>query len=142
VIDAPLVVRKMALISADLREIMRLADRPPEQYLADPHAQVLAERYLERVIGRMIDINYHLLTAAGQPPPKDYYESFIKLGTMGVLAVDLARELATSTGLRNRIAHEYDDIDHAKVHAGLAAAARDVPQYLRSVQARLDSGGP
>ena len=140
-IEAPLVVRKMALISADLKEIVELGGRPLEDHLGDLHAQALAERYLERVIGRMVDINYHLITAGGDRPPKDYYDSFIKLGTIRVLPPELARELAASTGLRNRIAHEYDDIDHAKVHEGLRAAARDVPQYLRHVQSHLESLG-
>ena len=140
-IEAPLIVRKMVLISADLKEILRLGERTLDDYLGDLHAQVLSERYLERVIGRMVDINYHLITGGGDPPPKDYYDSFIKLGTIRILPQDLARALAASTGLRNRIAHEYDDIDHTKVHEGLRAAARDVPQYLRHVQSHLDSPG-
>ena len=81
-------------------------------------------------------------SAGGDHPPKDYYDSFIKLGTIRILPQELARALAASTGLRNRIAHEYDDIDHAKVHEGLRAATRDVPQYLRHVQSYLDSLGP
>jgi uncharacterized protein YutE (UPF0331/DUF86 family) len=138
-IDGPLLVRKMALVTADLKEIVKLGERGLEDHLRDLHAQVLAERYLERVIGRMVDINYHLITGSGNPPPKDYYESFIRLVMLGILPPELARGLAASTGLRNRIAHEYDDIDHAKVYEGLRLAARDVPQYLRHVQARLDS---
>jgi uncharacterized protein YutE (UPF0331/DUF86 family) len=129
----------MALIGTDLEEIARLGERPLEDYLRDLHAQVRAERYLERVIGRMIDINFHLITSGGNPPPKDYYESFIRLGTMGILPPELARALAASTGLRNRIAHEYEDLDHARVHEGLGSAARDVPAYLRQVQAFLDA---
>lgn len=137
--DPRLVVRKMALIGTDLEEIARLGERPLEEYLRDLHAQVRAERYLERVIGRMIDINFHLITSGGNPPPKDYYESFTKLGTLGLLSPELARELAASTGLRNRIAHEYEDLDHTRVHEGLRSAARDVSAYLRDVQAFLDS---
>ena len=137
--DTRLVVRKMALIGGDLEEIAKLGERPLEEYLGDLYAQVRAERYLERIIGRMIDINFHLITSGGNPPPKDYYDSFIRLGTLGIVPPDLARALAASTGVRNRIAHEYEDLDHAKVHEGLRSAARDVPRYLRHVQALLDS---
>ena len=137
--DARLVVRKMTLIAADLEEIARLADRSREDYLRDLHAQVRAERYVERVIGRMIDINFHLITTGGGPPPKDYYQSFMELGRLGILPAELARVLAASTGLRNRIAHEYEDIDHARVHEGLNSATRDLPAYLRHVQAYLDA---
>jgi uncharacterized protein YutE (UPF0331/DUF86 family) len=138
-IDKALIVRKINLISTDLKEIIRLSEMSREAYLSDLHSQVLAERYLERVIGRMIDINYHLITESGQPPPKDYYESFLKLGALDVIHADLSREMASSAGLRNRIAHEYDEIDHDRVHEGLATAARNIPVYLKHVDAFLNS---
>ena len=85
--EAALVVRKMVLIAADLKEILTLGERPLAEYLGNLQAQVLAERY----------------------------------------------PLAASTGLRNRIAHEYDDVDPAKVHDGLRSAVlatRPVPLGL------------
>ena len=47
-----------------------LVTKPVAEYLASATDEVLAERYLERIIGRMIDINYHVLTESGQPPPR------------------------------------------------------------------------
>jgi uncharacterized protein YutE (UPF0331/DUF86 family) len=35
--------------------------------------------------------------------------------------------------LRNRLAHEYDDIDERKVHDGAKAASRDAPAYLKAI---------
>ena len=78
-----LVIRKMNLIGPDLEKIVALAAMDLAQYLSDETLEVLAERYLERVIGKMIDINFHLITETGHPPPKDYYDSFIKLGELG-----------------------------------------------------------
>jgi uncharacterized protein YutE (UPF0331/DUF86 family) len=48
-----------------------------DAFLQSPVNAVLAERYIERAVGRMIDINYHLLTESGQAPPPDYYQSFV-----------------------------------------------------------------
>jgi hypothetical protein len=31
------------------------------------------------MVGRMIDINYYVLIEAGEVPPADYHESFVKL---------------------------------------------------------------
>jgi uncharacterized protein YutE (UPF0331/DUF86 family) len=36
-------------------------------------------------------------------------------------------------GLRNRIAHEYDEIDPARVHASLETALLDLPEWMRCV---------
>ncbi|MEK7825780.1 MAG: HepT-like ribonuclease domain-containing protein [Nitrospirota bacterium] len=81
-IDKTLIIRKINLISEDFRSLKLLTEMSLESYKEDPVNEVLAERYLERMIGRMIDINYHLITELDNPPPKDYYESFIILGRL------------------------------------------------------------
>lgn len=138
-IDTDLVVRKMNLISADLKEILRLSHMSADEFLKDRYAGVLAERFLERLIGRMIDINFHVITETGNPPPRDYYESFLNLGTLGILPVELAKQMAGCTGLRNRIAHEYNDLDSSKVHEALGAAARDIPVYLQRIHSHIST---
>jgi uncharacterized protein YutE (UPF0331/DUF86 family) len=118
-IDPELVIRKMALIAADLQALEPLAKRSSEEYLASVTDEVLAERYLERIIGRMIDINYHLITESGRPPPHDYFASFTELARIDVLPPAFAKRIAASAGLRNRLVHEYDEIDPERVYAGL-----------------------
>jgi uncharacterized protein YutE (UPF0331/DUF86 family) len=132
-IDPELVTRKMVLITADLRALEPLARRPLDDYIASATDEVLVERYLERIIGRMIDINYHLITEAGHPPPRDYFASFTQLARIGAVPPAFATQIAASAGLRNRLVHEYDEIDPERVYEGLQAAVRDVPEYLRHV---------
>jgi len=129
-IDPTLIVRKINLISQDFKEIAELSRKSLQEFLASRVDEVLAERYLERMIGRMIDINYHLITESGSPPPPDYYQSFLQLARLGILPHDLTQTIAACAGLRNRIVHEYDEIDPARIHEALQTAARDVPQYL------------
>lgn len=136
-IDKELITRKILLITEDLKGLAQLASRPVADYVASPTDELVAERYLERVIGRMIDINYHVLTRAGQPPPRDYHESFIALGGIGVLEPGFATRIAACAGLRNRIAHEYEAIDPARVHEALKSAVKDIPQYLREVASHV-----
>ncbi len=57
--------------------------------------QAVAERHLERMIGRM--------------------------------------RIASAAGLRNRIVHEYDEIDHDRVFEALGNALEDIPRYLSAV---------
>ena len=133
-IDRPLITRKMSLILEDLAAMTRLSQLSREQYLKDSINEALAERYLERAIGRMIDVNFHLVTESGHAPPKDYHESFSLLGTLGVMTADLAKEMAMAAGLRNRIVHEYDDIDPERVYEALPLAVRRIPLYLDHIQ--------
>jgi hypothetical protein len=69
VIDSELVTRKCVLIIRDLEALRTLATRDRDAYLASNLDEAAAERYLERMIGPMIDINYHLLVEPGQAPP-------------------------------------------------------------------------
>jgi uncharacterized protein YutE (UPF0331/DUF86 family) len=138
-IDPELVTRKLVLIAEDLRRLEGLARKSRQEYLASEIDEDLAERYLERMIGRMIDVNYHLLTESGEAPPRDYHESFVALSRVGALAADFARRLAPSAGLRNRIVHAYDDLDAGRVYDSLRDALADVPAYLAGIRDFLDS---
>lgn len=93
-IDKLLVTRKIALILGDLKEVERLAQLDRGEFVSGRIHQLVAERLLERIIGRMIDINYHLITEREGVPPKDFHESFIRLATLQVLPAELARALA------------------------------------------------
>jgi hypothetical protein len=119
VIDPELVTRKMVLIAEDLRALEPLARRPLADYLASPTDEVLAERYLS-------------------PRPRTIYHSFLALAGLGVLDRTFAERIAACAGLRNRIVHEYDAIDPARVPAALEAAVRDVPEYMRRVSVQIE----
>ena len=125
----------MALIAEDLRALAPCASKPLDEHLASPVDELVAERYLERIIGRLIDVNYHVLIESGRAPPRDCHDSFARMGALGVCDAAFARRSAGCDGLRNRIVHEYDAIDPARVHAALDAALRDIPDFLRRVDA-------
>ena len=132
-IDAELITRKILLVVRDLDALRPIAAKARDAYLSGGLDEAAAERYLERLIGRMIDVNYHLLTESGQPPPSDYHASFVRLADLGVLDREFALRIARCAGLRNRIVHEYDDLDPSKVFDALQTAMEDIPQYLARV---------
>jgi uncharacterized protein YutE (UPF0331/DUF86 family) len=137
-IDPELIRRKITLILGDLKALAPLAQLSLEDYVTGELEQLAAERLLERIAGRMIDVNYHIVTESGEPPPRDYFTSFLEMGRLGVLPVDLARTIASAAGLRNRLVHEYDAIDPVRVHAALGTALTQVPAFLRCVDSHLD----
>jgi uncharacterized protein YutE (UPF0331/DUF86 family) len=139
-VDRLLVTRKFALVLGDLTDIERLARLDRSQFLADRTNQLVAERLLERVIGRMIDVNYHIITERAGLPPKDFHESFTKLAHLGVLPSDLAHGLAPAAGLRNRLAHEYNEIDYRKIYDALSDIGGRVTEYIAAIEAFLASG--
>jgi uncharacterized protein YutE (UPF0331/DUF86 family) len=140
-IDPALVTRKLTLIAGDLDAVGEVAAKSREAFVASAFDQRVAERLLERMIGRMIDVNFHLLVEQGHPPPADYYTSFLRLADLGVVDAAFARRLAPSAGLRNRLVHEYDAIDPGRLFDALAPARTDIVDYVRAVEAYLTRGG-
>lgn len=107
-VDAELVTRKLVLIGGDLDRLRSIHARGLDSYLSSRMEQAVVERLLERIVTRMIDVNYHVITAAGQPPPSDYHASFQQLSGLGLLEVGFAaricafRRIAEPVGARLR----------------------------------------
>ena len=137
-IDKKLINRKITLINADLKNLSKLSKLSLKTYLSKSEYETLAERYLERIIGRMIDINYHILSEKDNEIPTNFFSSFVMLGRKKYLPVKLADIMANSAGLRNRLAHEYDEIDPQKVFEAIESCLRDVPKYLKNIIKSLD----
>ncbi|MBI4812270.1 DUF86 domain-containing protein [Candidatus Falkowbacteria bacterium] len=131
--DNKLIQRKITLINRDLKNLEKIDRIPLAKYLKNDAYEALAERYLERIIGRLLDINYHILTETENYSPLDYYDSFIAMGKRRYLPVDLSMSLASAAGLRNRLAHEYDEIDERKIYRSVSRCLKEVPQYLRFI---------
>ncbi|MBS3139947.1 DUF86 domain-containing protein [Candidatus Woesearchaeota archaeon] len=133
-IDKKLIFRKINLIIRDLEKVRSISMLSWQEYKKKSEYEALAERYLERIIGRMIDINFHLIIESGHAPPEDYFSSFRMLGELRIISHDLAKRFARLAGLRNRLAHEYDAIDEKKIYNELKNVSKELPVYLTAVE--------
>lgn len=133
-LDRALVRRKLSTIARNLADLEPIAVLSREAYQADRLRRKAAERLLQELIEAAVDANLHILRALGGPVPEDYYSSFIALGQHKILPAELAARLAPSAGLRNRLVHEYDEIDDRIVLQALGAAHRDFGDYLARVE--------
>jgi uncharacterized protein YutE (UPF0331/DUF86 family) len=86
-----------------------------------------------------LDVNAHLIAAVGAEVPDDYYGGFVKLGDLGILPQELA--LARSAGLGNRLVHEYECLDDARVLASIGPLLVQYPSYVQAVEAYLTKTG-
>jgi len=135
-VERDVVRRKLDRIVKCLQRIHQAQALTLDEYLNDADLQSVMERQL--AIGAAVDLNIHLLSQLGFGTPADSYSSFLELAKhTHVISPELARQLAPGAGLRNRLAHEYADIDHHQVYAGLQQALNLFPQYVEAVEAYL-----
>lgn len=55
------------------------------------------------------------------------------------MLLELGKQLAPSAGLRNRLVHEYDDIDSNQVFKAIGFALQQYPLYVKQVNNYLIS---
>ena len=136
-LDRALVRRKLATIARNLADLAAIEGLTLEEYRRDRFRQKGAERLLQEAVEAAVDVDLHLLSAAGQATPSDYYESFMAAGRAGLIPDDLARQLAPSAGLRNRLVHEYDAIDDAIVLAAVRFARQEFAAFVAAIEQHL-----
>jgi len=91
------------------------------------------------IVETATDINGHIIVDSGNPPPKDYYESFILLSQQGIINKEFAEKLAPSAGLRNRLVHEYDEIDNKIVFDSVTTALNMYRKYIEIIENYLEA---
>ena len=140
-VDAAIIRRKLAAMVEAMAGLRPLAPLGLEEYRQRYYERKAAERLLQEAIEAALDISAHLIAELGRAVPDDYYGGFIKLGELKIVPSALARDLAPAAGLRNRLVHEYDAIDDAKVHAAIARALDLFPRYVQAIEAYLSRPG-
>ncbi len=132
-IDIDIIRRKIKLIESDLSKLEKYKDLTLPEYLKDELKQLVVERLLERITGRTIDLNYHILKEEYEIMPQDYYNSFIEIGKNKIVTEELAKEMAGMAGLRNALAHDYDKIDQNLIFNSFKLALVQIPNYLKII---------
>jgi uncharacterized protein YutE (UPF0331/DUF86 family) len=126
--------RKLAAIVENLKALEPIARMTQTQYLEDLYKRKATERLLQELIEAAIDINTYIIVQTGQSVPDDYYESFIKAGALQIISSDLAEKLAPSAGLRNRLVHEYNMLEHSVVLDAVRKSEDLYTEYVRQVE--------
>ena len=139
--DAAVIRRKLGHIIESLRALTPLARLTPGEYRERLYERKAAERLLQEAIEAALDINAHLIAEHGRAVPEDYYSGFPALAGLGILSRELADQLAPSAGLRNRLVHEYEGLDDARVLAAITTILTLYPQYVGAIEAFLTRGG-
>lgn len=133
-IEKEIIKRKLSIIAENLKVLESIKNITREEYILDVYKRKATERLLQELIEAAIDINSHLIVQIGNAAPDDYYESFIKVGELRIISVDLAEKLAPSAGLRNRLVHEYDLLENSLVFDAVRMAEELYPEYIKGIE--------
>ena len=133
-VEIEIVRRKLSVMIENLKALEPIKNMKKDEYIEDLYKRKAAERLLQELIEAAIDINTHIIVQTGNAVPDDYYESFIRAGDLKIISKDLAEKLAPSAGLRNRLVHEYDLLEHSMVLDAVRMADQQYPKYINEIE--------
>jgi uncharacterized protein YutE (UPF0331/DUF86 family) len=110
------VSQKVTRAAGHINDAAALLNKSVDVFIADVQGRDLAAFYLMLSIQECIDLAAHWVADAGWPAASDAGGAFEELANRGVIGSDLAVILRGAVGVRNRIAHGYGSIDHARLH--------------------------
>jgi uncharacterized protein YutE (UPF0331/DUF86 family) len=113
------------------RHLARVADRlpaTPEELQQSPDASDAVILHLWQATQIVTDLAVSACAVHKLGTPQNYADAFRRLEAAGQLAPPLAARLVRAAGFRNVVAHAYDTLDLARVHA----AATHGPDDLRA----------
>lgn len=143
-LDPESVVAKLRLLEPLLDRLGELGDVTGDDLRGDLDRRLVVERILTVLVETAAAVNGHIAAGTGSPVPADYRSSFAAAAVVGAIPVELAERLAPSSGLRNRLAHRYGDVDLDLVAAAVPRAERDFREYVTHVSSWLlhQAAGP
>lgn len=132
-INKQLLSRKLRLMDNDLKKLKPLSKYSFNELAKEEYLYLAMERLLEKLINRVIDINTHIIIACEKEPPQEYRDSFLKMVELKILPKNFVVKIAPSVSLRNRLAHEYDDLDATQVYKSIFSALDQFPKYIEFI---------
>jgi len=136
-VDHEVVRRKLAVLQNALAALEQSGSIDLHAYRRDFWRRKGTERVLQEMIEAAMDIATHVLVQTGRAAPADGRAAFLELGSAAVISPELARALAPAVGLRNRLVHEYEEIDDQIVLGAVDEARSLFPRFILEIEGFL-----
>lgn len=126
-----------------LQRLEPLRAKGRAEFRGDAYLRDIVERNLEIAAQCCIDIGNRIISLEDAPKPRDYYESILRLGELGVLPTAFADQMAPIAGFRNVLVHEYVTVDWDEVYRNLQRMddLHRFAEHVRSWMRKRIAGG-
>jgi uncharacterized protein YutE (UPF0331/DUF86 family) len=136
VVDKALLAAKIAAVRDATARIRGVLPASSSAFVEDRTTREVVILNLFVAIQTCLDLASHWLADAGWDVPATYGELFTALAEHGVLDRGLAARLATATGLRNLIAHQYGVVDWNRIYDVAVTDVSDLDAFCATLAAR------
>ena len=110
-----------------------------ETFLNDLQIHLIAERLYEVLAQIMLDVCTHIISVKQITAPSTNAECMNKLVTLNIIDNDFAKVLTNLIKMRNRIVHQYDDINYEILFSSLKRISTDFITFKNKILTYLDN---
>ena len=136
-LDHNSIVEKKAQLQQAIRVLNELKSKSVDELAQDEITQGALLHYLMIAIESILDIGSHILTEDFKAAPESYEQVLILLGQKKVINAELAERSTGMGKFRNKLIHEYAEIDLNKVHQFLQHAPDQFSEFDQAFSAYL-----
>jgi uncharacterized protein YutE (UPF0331/DUF86 family) len=129
--------RKISQIEEHLRRIRTLPPQSIETFKEDTVTQDVLLFNLTQAVQDCIDIATHIVSDEGWGMPGTQTEAFDILGEKGVISKEIVQKMAAMVGFRNRVIHEYEELNLDIVYDIWRKRLRDIEEFCLAVVERF-----
>lgn len=102
------------------------------------HSHYEIERQVQLSVDISVALGRRMFFLKGLPVPDTSREVFIALGQRRLISKALAKQMASTVGLRNLLVHEYGKIDYSMFFGGLRSGFKAFVRFSKTVNKFLD----
>lgn len=128
--DKEIFIGKLDYLKNYYEELRSFESLSFQEYVQDKIKRRAVERLLQLIVEVACDINSFILSKK-RIVPESYHDSFTKLDEAGIIEKEVALKLARTTGLRNRIIHEYGEYKDEVVYKNISIFIEFYGKYLK-----------
>ena len=132
-VDKSLVLRKIERIDAYLKQVRQKQDPGFEVFRKDVDLQSIVLFNLIQSIQASVDIGAHIISDSEWGVPGSQSDIFEILAQNKIISKQLSQRMIKMVGFRNRIVHEYEEIDLRIVYDVWQKNSKDIEKYCKSV---------
>jgi len=132
-----IIINKLIKMEKYISELETFKPDTFNEYKNDQLKRYAIERLIQLIIDLALDVNNTLIKKSDRYPAQDYYSSFLELIDLEILSEEFAEDIAPSTGIRNRLVHEYEEVDNKVVYQNLDELIKYYLSYIKYINKRI-----
>lgn len=129
-LDKIFIQKKMDMLSESIDQMEKLLVANIEEFKKNDTTLAALERYFQKTVDTMIDINTHVIKEGDFGTVDDLQSTFKMLGDFGVLEKHFANKISPIVGVRNMLVHRYEKLDRDIFLNNLKRNFSDFKTYL------------